>query len=30
MLENNNKILDFFSRVNNIRHKRRRAYLKKI
>lgn len=30
MLEKNNKILDFFSRVDHIQHKRRRAYLKDL
>lgn len=30
MLENNNKILDFFSRIEHIQHKRRRAYAKAI
>lgn len=30
MLETNNKILDFFSRVDHIQHKRRRAYAKAL
>ena len=30
MLETNDKILDFFSRVDHIQHKRRRAYIKAI
>jgi GNAT superfamily N-acetyltransferase len=30
MLEKNNKILDFFSRIDHIQHKRRRAYMKAI
>ena len=30
MLEKNNKILDFFSRIDHVQHKRRRAYLKHI
>ena len=30
MLEKNNKILDFFSRIDHVQHKRRRAYMKAI
>ena len=30
MLEKNNKILDFFSRIEHKQHKRRRAYIKEI